>query len=108
MDNIGKITSVPWAIKFLGQMRHPIDAYYLILDALLLALAIYLFKKNNPLCFFIILLSLAIGRLIIHFFATFINAWDANLDFIFWSLTLIISIIGLGYFSKTAIKNSKN
>ena len=100
LDNIGKITTLPWAIHFLDQLRHPIDAYYLVLDLILLGFSIFLFNKKNPRLFFIILLGLAVGRLIIHFLATFINAWDANLDLIFWSVGLIVSVVGLGYLSK--------
>ncbi|MDD3774097.1 MAG: prolipoprotein diacylglyceryl transferase [Patescibacteria group bacterium] len=103
LDNIGKITTMPWAIQFLGQKRHPIDAYYLILDAFLIGLSIYLFKKDNPRLFFIILFGLAIGRIIIHFFTTFVSTWDANLNLMFWSLGLIVSLSGI-YFQK----NKKN
>lgn len=101
LDNIGKITNLAWGIQFLGQNRHPVDAYYLILDLILLGFAIYLFKKENSKLFFIILFGFACGRLIIHFSTSFVNSWDANLNLIFWSLTLIISLIGFKYLKNT-------
>ena len=108
-DNIGQITILPWAINFLGETRHPIDLYFILLDILLLGLAFFLdrIKKNRSL-FFWIMLFLSVGRLIIHSCMTFISAWDANLDIIFWSLALIISLVLLGYnYKETKELNSQ-
>jgi len=99
MDNIGKITQAPWAINFLEQMRHPIDAYYLVMDLILLGIAVYLYKKEVNYLFFIILLLFSLGRLIIHFFSLFSNNWDIASNLIFWSLSFVIASLGV-YFVK--------
>lgn len=98
-DNIGKVTSLPWAINFLGTMRHPIDLYYIILNALLLIFAIILTKRKDPRLFFITLMMFAIGRLLIHNFMTFATSWDTIANVIFWSIGLLIGLIGFGYLS---------
>jgi phosphatidylglycerol:prolipoprotein diacylglycerol transferase len=102
-DNIGRVTTVPWAINFLGQMRHPIDLYFIFLDVLLLLPTIYLFKKQDKRLFFLILIFLSIGRLIIHQFSVFATTWDANANIIFWIIGLLAGLIGFGFL--TAQKN---
>jgi len=106
LDNIGKTTTLPWAIEFLGEKRHPVDLYFIILDLLLLFFAFYLsrIKKDRKL-FFWIVLFLAIGRLIIHHFSTFATLWDANCNILFWALALFVSLVSLGWLMKKTPKN---
>ncbi len=45
-DEIGLITTVPWAIFYKDALRHPIGAYYFIVSLIILGILFYLSKKD--------------------------------------------------------------
>ncbi len=104
-DNIGKTSTVPWAINFLGEKRHPVDLYFLVLDLYLVLFFAWLIRLKRKMIFAWIVLFLAIGRLIIHQFMVFASDWDRGCDLIFWTLTIIgiLALLGQNYqFSKNS------
>jgi phosphatidylglycerol:prolipoprotein diacylglycerol transferase len=46
-DHFGKLSSVPWAILSLGELRHPISLYYVIFDLGLFLFASWAFYKGS-------------------------------------------------------------
>jgi len=91
--HLGKLTEMPWGIKYLNEIRHPIALYYALSALIILFILLYIERKNKPKPG-ILVLTLStlypLGRFIADQFALYSQAWLTILNFSFLAALFLL------------------
>lgn len=84
--HLGKLTEMPWGLKYLNEIRHPIALYYALSALIILLILVCLEKKLKPKQGVLVLVLATLyplGRLIADQFAIYSQSWLTILNFSF-------------------------
>jgi len=91
--HLGKLTEVPWGIKYLNEIRHPIALYYALSALVILLILLYIEKKLKPKQGILVLVLATLyplGRIIADQFALYSQPWLTILNLSFLTALFLL------------------
>jgi prolipoprotein diacylglyceryltransferase len=112
-NNHGQPTDLPWGIELWGEFRHPVQLYFIISGAIILAVVVFVFRQRHHSTGFTFLafsvLVSASYLFLSHFRVPdyFLPGGIRLYQLLFWFL-LVISLVAFNYLGKTWIPENNN